>query len=65
MEEREARRPWEVSDELWAEIEPLLPPGKPHPLVGHNPRVDNRRALNAILFVLRPPRGHPAANGMP
>src|SRR6266545_2591985 len=53
MEEKEARRPWEISDELWAEIEPLLPPGKPHPLGCHNPRVANRRAMDAIFFVLR------------
>jgi transposase len=53
MEAKEARRPWEISDELWAEIESLLPPGKPHPLGCHNPRVANRRAMNAILFVLR------------
>ena len=33
--------------------EPLLPPGKPHPLGGHNPRGPNRNAMDAILFVLR------------
>jgi transposase len=53
MEEKEARRPFDISDELWAEIEPLLPPGKSHPLGCHNARVDPRRAMNAILFVLR------------
>ena len=44
---------WRIPDELWARIEPLLPPGKPHPLGCHNPRVDNRRAMDAIFFVLR------------
>ena len=44
---------WHVPDELWAEVQPLLPPGKPHPLGCHNPRVDDRAALNAILLVLR------------
>lgn len=46
---------WRISDELWAKIEPLLPPpsGKPHPLGCHRPRVDNRRALDAIFFALR------------
>jgi transposase len=44
---------WRISDDLWEQIEPLLPPGKPHPLGCHNPRVDNRRAMEAILFVLR------------
>jgi transposase len=53
METKKPRRPWRVSDELWAKIEPLLPPAKPHPLGCHNPRVDNRRAFDAILFVLR------------
>jgi transposase len=44
---------WRIPDILWAQIEPLLPPGRPHPLGCHNPRVPNRNALNAILFVLR------------
>ena len=44
---------WRIPDELWARIEPLLPPSKPHPLGCHNPRVDNRRAMDAIFFVLR------------
>ena len=43
-----------VSDELWAVIEPLLPPPKPrrlrHP--GRKP-MDRRRVLTGILFVLR------------
>ena len=44
---------WRIPDELWAKMKPLIPPGKPHPLGCHNPRVDDRRAMNAILFVLR------------
>ena len=44
---------WRVSDELWARLEPLLPPRPAHPLGCHNPRVPDRDALNAILFVLR------------
>jgi len=49
------RDKWRIPDELWAKIEPLLPPpgGKPHPLGCHRPRVDNRRAMDAIFFVLR------------
>jgi len=41
-----------LSDELWAIIEPLLPPEPPKPK-GGRPRVANRAALTGILFVLR------------
>jgi len=44
---------WRIPDELWAQMQPLIPPEKPHPLGCHNPRVDDRRAMDAILFVLR------------
>lgn len=44
---------WRIPDKLWKKLEPLLPPGKPHPLGCHNPRVPNRNAMDAILFVLR------------
>ena len=47
------RRAWRTPDALWAEIAPLLPPGRPHPLGCHNPRVDDRRAMDAIFFRLR------------
>lgn len=36
-----------------AGVEALLPPRKEHPLRCHNPRVPDRDAMNAILFVLR------------
>lgn len=45
-------RPWEVSDELWALIEPLLPE---HPRRFRHPgrrRLDDRKALQGIVFVL-------------
>jgi transposase len=48
-----AVRQWRIPDDLWTKIEPLLPPGKPHPLGCHRPRVNNREAMNAIFFVLR------------
>src|SRR5258706_451292 len=41
--------PWEVSDELWAVVEPLLP--GPERVFGR-PRVSDRAALEGILFVL-------------
>jgi transposase len=53
LKRRPVRRAWRTPDALWAEIEPLLPPRKPHPLGCHNPRVDDRRAMDAIFFRLR------------
>lgn len=47
------QRDWHIPDELWARIHPLLPSRKPHPLGCHRPRVDDRRAMDAIFFVLR------------
>jgi len=44
---------WRIPNELWEQMEPLIPPGKPHPLGCHNPRVPDRCAMDAILFVLR------------
>jgi transposase len=41
-----------VTDELWEVIEPFLPeePAKPK---GGRPRIDGRRALTGIIFVLK------------
>jgi len=47
------RRDWRIPDTLWERIQPLLPPRKPHPLGCHRPRVEDRRAMDAIFFVLR------------
>ena len=44
---------WRIPDLLWQRIETLLPPRPPHPLGCHNPRVGDRRAMDAIFFVLR------------
>ena len=41
-----------LSDELWEVIEPLLPKWTPSPK-GGQPRLDDRRALTGILFVLK------------
>src|SRR5699024_4284317 len=45
-------KPWEVSDELWELIEPLIP--QPHRPYGHpgRKRIDDRKTLQGILFVL-------------
>jgi len=42
-----------LPDELWQEIEPLLPPPPPRTSKGGRPPVDNRKALAGILFVNR------------
>jgi putative transposase len=46
---------WEVPDELWARIEPILledaPP--PPPAKGGRPRADWRQAFNGIIFRMR------------
>jgi transposase len=41
-----------VTDELWSEIEPLLPPPRERPK-GGRPPLANRLALTGILFVLK------------
>ena len=43
---------WAVSDELWEQIAPLIPP-VPLQTHGGRPRMDNRKAFNAIIYVLR------------
>ena len=44
---------WRLPDDLWEEIRMLLPPPKFHPWGMHNPRVNDRSAMDAIFFVLR------------
>ena len=41
-----------VPDDLWAAVEPLLPPARPRPK-GGRPPVPDRAALTGILFVLK------------
>jgi len=41
-----------IPDALWEKIEPLLPPELPKPRTGR-PRMDNRKAMEAIFYVLR------------
>ena len=42
-----------LPDELWHEIQPLLPPRPPPSPKGGRPPVDDRDALRGILFVLK------------
>jgi putative transposase len=44
---------WRIPEVLWERIEPLLPARPSHRLGCHNPRVDDRKAMDAIFFVLR------------
>jgi transposase len=46
------RRPWEVEDSLWELIEPLLPKAERRFRHPGRRRLDDRKALCGILFVL-------------
>jgi transposase len=49
-----SKQSYQVSDELWAKIQPLLPKHvNTHRFGGGRPRADDRKCLNGILFVLR------------
>jgi putative transposase len=43
---------YRIPDALWEKIEPLLPPELPRPK-GGRPRMDNQKAMEAILYVFR------------
>jgi putative transposase len=43
---------YQISDALWERIKPLLPPPKPKKKPGR-PRMDDRKAMTAIFYVLR------------
>lgn len=43
---------WRIPDDMWPIIEALLPPEKPKPK-GGRPRMDNRKAMDAIFYILR------------
>ena len=45
-------RPWGVGDEFWARVGPHIPPEPPKPK-GGRPRMDDREAFAAIVYVLR------------
>ncbi|PWI04901.1 IS5/IS1182 family transposase, partial [Streptomyces sp. NWU339] len=45
-------KPWEIDDDLWALIEPLLPVVERRPDHPGRKRLDDRKALQGILFVL-------------
>src|SRR5229473_2982124 len=45
-------KPWEVSDEVWERVHPLIPPAPSHARGGRR-RMDDRQAFEAIVYVLR------------
>lgn len=45
-------RPWEVNDEFWERVRPLIPPAPSH-AKGGRPRLSDRQAFEAIVYVLR------------
>jgi putative transposase len=50
----QVHRDWRMPDALWVRLQRRLPPRKLHPWGCPRPRVDARRAMDAIFFVLRP-----------
>lgn len=44
--------PWAVSDELWAKVEPLIPPAPSHRKGGRT-RASDRQMCSAIVYLLR------------
>jgi transposase len=48
----EVAEDWRIPDELWEQIEPVLPPDKPRPKGGRR-RAPARQMLDAIFYVLR------------
>ena len=45
-------KPWELSDEVWERVRPLIPERPAHPK-GGRPAQEDRQMLSAILYVLR------------
>ncbi len=46
------RKPWEVSDEFWAKVEPLIPAPPSH-AKGGRPRASDRSVFEAMVHVLK------------
>ncbi len=45
-------RPWEVSEEWWEKVKSLIPSAPSH-AKGGRPRMEDRKAFAAIIYVLR------------
>ena len=45
---------WRIPDFMWEEMKQIIPkPIDNHPLKCHKPRIDNRKAMDGIFFVMR------------
>lgn len=51
MSVKDSNTAYQISDELWEQIKEMLPPEFPE--CQDNPKVDNRRAMEATLYVFR------------
>jgi putative transposase len=51
MTDKDANEAYRISDSVWEQIEPLLPPEIPG-ANGNPPLMDDRKAMEAILYVL-------------
>jgi len=45
-------KPWTVSEEFWERVEPLVPPAPSH-AKGGRPRMPDRKAFEAMIYILR------------
>jgi transposase len=52
MERKEISEAWRIPDELWQRVEPLLPKYR-RSRKGGRPRLELRRVLDGIFYVLR------------
>jgi putative transposase len=52
MEERHRKEVYQIPDAVWEQIEPLLPPELPG-RGGGSPRMDDRKAMEAIFYIFR------------
>jgi transposase len=51
---RKIQNRWLISDELWSQMKPLIPPViNTHPFGGGRPQISDRQAMNGIFFVLK------------
>jgi len=52
MEAKQVAEGWRIPEELWERIQPLLPKYR-RSRIGGRPRLDLRRVMNGIFYVLR------------